>query len=92
MIETSMESKRRFAPIQNKVRRDICGSVRALEMSNFVFEQMSEFSSSPLSLVILNDLRESMIGTQIRQGKSSLLNEQLQELLPKWKRPTLLLE
>ena len=53
MIETSMESKRRFAPIQNKVRRDICGSVRTLEMSNFVFEQMSEFSSSPLSLVIL---------------------------------------
>ena len=53
MIETSMESKRRFAPIQNKVRRDICESVRALEMSNFVFEQMSEFSSSPLSLVIL---------------------------------------
>jgi hypothetical protein len=33
-----------------------------------------------------------MIGTQIRQGKSSLLNEQLQELLAKWERPTLLLE
>ena len=33
-----------------------------------------------------------MIGTQIRQGKSSLLNEQLQELLATWERPTLLLE
>ena len=43
-------------------------------------------------IVILNDLRESMIGTQIRQGKSSLLNEQLQEILATWERPTLLLE
>ncbi|PSO86491.1 MAG: hypothetical protein BRC45_02805 [Cyanobacteria bacterium QS_5_48_63] len=54
------------------------------ENHGFVFRQPD--------IVILNDLRESMIGTQIRQGKSSLLKEQLQELLPKWERPTLLLE